>query len=78
MTRHLGEELEGVISGVTGYGFYVELPNTVEGMVHVNSLEDDYYQFREESYSLTGEMSGREFKLGQRVRICLLYTSRCV
>ena len=69
MTRHLGEELEGVISGVTGYGFYVELPNTVEGMVHVNSLEDDYYQFREESYSLTGEMSGREFKLGQRVRI---------
>ena len=49
MSYHLGEEFEGIISGVTAYGFYVELPNTVEGLVHVTSLRDDYYSYNEET-----------------------------
>ena len=52
MSYHLGEEFEGIISGVTGWGLYVELPNTVEGLVHVNTLRDDYYVFDQESYKL--------------------------
>lgn len=55
MSYHLGEEYEGIISGVTAYGFYVELPNTVEGLVHVTSLRDDYYSYNEETYELSGE-----------------------
>lgn len=48
MLEHVGEEYDGVISGVTGWGFYVELPNTVEGLVHIMTLKDDYYNFDEE------------------------------
>ena len=59
----------GVISGVTAYGLYVELPSTIEGLVHVNSLDDDYYIFREDAYELVGEHTGKTYKLGQQVRI---------
>ena len=52
MSYHIGEEFEGIISGVTGWGFYVELPNTVEGLVHVNTLRDDYYTFDQDAYEL--------------------------
>lgn len=69
MMEHLGEEYDGVISGVTGWGFYVELPNTVEGLVHIMSLRDDYYEFDEENYQLVGEVTGRRFCMGQKVRI---------
>ena len=69
MAGRIGEEYEGVISGVTGWGFYVELENTVEGLVHVSSLEGDYYHFDEENYRLVGEITGREYTLGQSVRI---------
>ncbi len=69
MRKHIGELWEGVISGVTAYGFYVELPNTVEGMVHVNNLHDDYYEFIETKYQLVGEMTGRTFSLGQKIKV---------
>ena len=69
MAARIGTEYEGVISGVTGWGFYVELENTIEGLVHVSTLEGDYYRFDEENYCLTGEVTKREFTLGQRVRI---------
>jgi ribonuclease R len=69
MSSHIGEIFEGVISGVTEWGFYVELPNTVEGLVHVTSLRDDYYHYIEESYELAGEITGRRFKLGERVKV---------
>lgn len=69
MSYHLGEEFEGVISGVTGWGFYVELPNTVEGLVHVNTLRDDYYTFDQEHYELKGDMTRKSYRLGQRVRV---------
>ena len=69
MSYHLGEEFEGIISGVTAYGFYVELPNTIEGLVHVTSLSDDYYAFDQESYELKGELTKRTYHLGQKVRV---------
>lgn len=67
MKEHLGEIYEGVISGVTNYGIYVELDNTVEGMVHVNSMINDYYYFDEIHYELVGQDSGIKYKLGERV-----------
>lgn len=54
MMAHIGEEFEGIISGVTEWGFYVELSNTIEGLVHVNLLTDDYYEYDREHYTLTG------------------------
>ena len=69
MLEHVGEEYNGVISGVTGWGFYVELPNTVEGLVHIMTLKDDYYNFDEENYRLVGERHGRVFRLGEPVRV---------
>ena len=69
MSYHLGEEFEGIISGVTGWGLYVELPNTVEGLVHVNTLRDDYYVFDQESYELRGEMTKKVYKLGDKVSV---------
>lgn len=69
MKEHLGELYEGVISGVTNYGIYVELDNTVEGMVHVNSMANDYYYFDEIHYELVGQDSGVKYKLGERVLV---------
>lgn len=69
MEEHIGESYEGVISGITGWGIYVELPNTVEGLVHVSRLPGDYYCYHEETCEMTGERTGRTFKLGMPVRI---------
>ena len=69
MSYHLGEEYEGIISGVTGWGLYVELPNTVEGLIHINTLRDDYYVFDQDAYELRGDMTGKIFRLGQKVRV---------
>ena len=68
MAGLVGQTFEGVISGVTGWGLYVELPNTVEGLVHVNSMKD-YYRFDEENYQLVGEHNGVVFHLGDLVRV---------
>lgn len=69
MSKHLGEVFDGVISGVTKYGIYVELENTVEGLIHITNLTDDYYIFDENSYSLIGEMTKKVYKLGQKLRV---------
>lgn len=69
MLDHIGEILEGTISGVTGWGLYVELPNTIEGLVHISTLSDDYYLFDEEKRILTGEITGKTYSLGQKVRV---------
>lgn len=76
MSKRIGETFEGVISGVTNWGFYVELPNTVEGLVHVNELHDDYYVFDEERMELKGESGGRIFKLGQKIAVKVTGTDR--
>ena len=69
MERHIGEEFDGVISGVMEWGIFVELPNTVEGLVRVTELKDDYYHFYEETYEMVGEVTNKRYKLGQKVRI---------
>ena len=69
MAKFVGQSFDGVISGVTNWGLYVELPNTVEGLVRIGELRDDYYIFDERSYQLTGEMTKRTYKLGQPIRI---------
>ena len=76
MSKHIGEEFEGVISGVTQYGMYVELPNTVEGMVHISNMRDDYYRYDEEHYELVGERTGRKYKLGQTVQVLVEDTDK--
>ncbi len=69
METRIGEIFDGVISSVTGWGFYVELPNTIEGMVPVASLRGEYYHFHEESCELIGERTGTRYRIGQPVRI---------
>ena len=69
MRSHIGEEYDGVISGVTKWGIYVELANTVEGLVHVADMRDDHYELAEQTYELIGEHSGKTYKLGQTVRV---------
>ena len=69
MEKRVGQVFEGVISGVTNWGFYVELPNTVEGLVHVNELHGDYYVFDEEHMELRGETGGKTYKLGQKIAV---------
>ena len=69
MKKFYGEEFEGVISGITKWGLYVELPNTVEGLIHINTLRDDYYVFDQDAYELRGDMTGKIFRLGQKVRV---------
>lgn len=73
MRRHIGEEFEGIISGVVNYGIFVELKDTlVEGMVHVRNMDDDYYEFDQRNYTLIGRRHGRRLRLGDRVRVKVL------
>ena len=69
MKQFIGETFEGVISGITTWGMYVELPNTVEGMIKVTSLKDDYYFYDEERYLMIGEHTKKIYKLGQKVTV---------
>ena len=69
MEAYIGEEFEGIISSVTAWGMYVELPNTVEGMIHISKLAGDYYIYREKTCELVGEATGRSYKIGMPVRI---------
>ena len=76
MEERIGQVFEGVISGITNRGFYVELPNTVEGMVSVNDLKDDFYVFEEEQMELRGESSGKSYRLGQKLHVSVSGTDR--
>ena len=76
MAKHIGEEFEGVISGVTEWGFFVELPNTVEGLVRVAELKGDFYQFYEDTYELVGEATNKRYKLGQKVKVVVESTDK--
>lgn len=69
MKDKLGEEFDGIISGVTGYGLYVQLANTVEGLVKISSIDDDYYNYIEKHYCLIGERRRKIFKLGDAVKV---------
>ncbi|MDO8949142.1 MAG: ribonuclease R [Actinomycetota bacterium] len=75
MSAHLGEKFDGIITGVMSFGFFVQLDNTAEGLVHVQTMKDDYYRFEPERFLLLGENRGAVFRLGQRVRVRLLDVS---
>lgn len=76
MEERIGQVFEGVISGVTEWGFYVELPNTIEGLVHVTTLTDDYYHYQEATYEMVGEATNHRYKLGQKVKVMVMGTDR--
>ncbi len=69
MCAHIGEEYDAIISSVTGFGFFAELENGIEGLVRLADMRDDYYHFNETSYTLIGEHSGKIYKIGDKVRI---------
>lgn len=69
MMSHIGEEYDAVITGLMSYGMYAELPNTVEGLIHVTRMYDDRYYYREESYEMYGMDTGRIFRLGDTICI---------
>lgn len=72
MERRIGEVYDGVISGVTNWGIYVELPNTVEGIIRLENVQDDFYRFDEEHYQLVGERFHKVYRLGQHITIMVL------
>ncbi len=76
MQQHIGEEFEGVISGMTKWGMYVELPNTIEGLVHVTNMMDDHYDYYEDRYEMIGVHTNKTYKLGQTILVRVIDTDR--
>ena len=75
MEQHIGEEFEGIISSLTSFGIFVQLENSVEGLVRFVQMTDDYYSFNEDSYIVVGEKMNRVYSLGQKVRVKVLDAS---
>ena len=71
MAQFVGETFEGVVSGVTAFGVFVELENGVEGLVHVSTMVNDYYSYVEEQYAMVGERTGTRYRLGDPVTIII-------
>ncbi len=69
MEDYIGERFTGVISGVTNWGIYVELPNTIEGLVHIDDMYDDDYYYNEGAHKLVGSLLGREYQLGDQIDV---------
>ncbi|MFR7590659.1 MAG: ribonuclease R [Longibaculum sp.] len=76
MEEHIGEEFEGMISSITQFGFFVELPNTIDGLVHITDLTDDYYHYDEKNIMLRGERTGKTFKLSDKVKVKVVGSSK--
>ena len=76
MQKHIGEVFEGVVSGLTKWGMYVELPNTIEGLVHVVNMTDDHYEYDETHYQMTGIHTHKVYKLGQKLKVRVTGTDR--
>ncbi len=76
MEQHIGEIYEGVISSITTWGVYVELPNTIEGMIHVSMLPGDYFYYDNETYEMVGQATDIRYKLGQKILVRVNATDR--
>lgn len=76
MEQYIGSIYEGVISGITKFGMFVELDNTIEGLIHVSTMQDDYYHYNDESKMMIGERTGRKFSMGERVSIKVVDANR--
>ncbi|GAA5349728.1 ribonuclease R [Streptococcus uberis] len=70
MEEYVGDEFDGIVASVVKFGLFVELPNTIEGLIHITSLPE-YYQYNERTMTLQGEKSGKVFKVGQAIRVKL-------
>ncbi|MGN0659332.1 MAG: ribonuclease R [Emergencia sp.] len=75
MEKHIGEVFDGIISGVTGFGIYVQLPNTVEGMIRLDSMKDDFYDYEEGKYRVIGRQSRKIYALGDSVTVLVIGAS---
>lgn len=69
MSGYIDRVFDGIISGATGFGIYVQLENTVEGLVRIETLKDDYYDHIKEKYAIMGRRTGKTYKLGDKVTI---------
>ena len=69
MIQHIGDEFEGIVSSVANFGMFIELPNTIEGMVHISNMTDDYYHFDERQMALIGERQAKVFRIGDQVTV---------
>lgn len=69
MEDKIGQEFDGIISSVTNFGMFVELPNTIEGLVHVSYMTDDYYRYDERHYAMIGERTGNVFRIGDEITV---------
>ena len=76
MEEHVGEEYEGIIASVTRFGMFIELENTIEGLVHISTLKGDYFNYQERMLALIGERSGLTFKIGQPIKIKVVKADR--
>ena len=76
MEKHVNEVFEGVVSGTTKFGMFVELENTVEGLVHISTIQDDYYHYDELTRALIGEHTAKEYRMGQKVKVVCVAANR--
>ena len=76
MEGHVGEEYEGIISGITSYGMFVELPNLIEGLVHISTLKGDYFNYIEELLSMVGKSTKKTYRLGDKVKVKCVAASK--
>jgi len=76
MMKHIGEEFTGIVSSVTNFGMFVELPNLIEGLIRLDSLKDDYYEFDEVTMSITGKQSKKRYMLGDTLRVKVISANK--
>ena len=76
MEKHIGEEYDGIVSSITNFGMFVELPSTIEGLVHFADMGNEYFIYNESNKTLIGEKTGRVFKMGDKVRVKAIYASK--
>ena len=76
MADKIGEEYDGIISSVTNFGMFVELPNTIEGLVHVSYMTDDYYRYDERHYAMIGERTGNVFRIGDEITVRVIKVNK--
>lgn len=76
MEKHIGEEYDGIVSSITNFGMFIELPSTIEGLVHFADMGNEYFIYNESNRTLIGEKTGRVFKMGDKVRVKAIYASK--
>ncbi|EIJ80612.1 ribonuclease R [Bacillus methanolicus PB1] len=76
MEDKIGQEFDGIISSVTNFGMFVELPNTIEGLVHVSYMTDDYYRYDERHYAMIGERTGNVFRIGDEITVRVIHVNK--